>query len=312
MESLRLGGVTQWISVQGEGPGKPVLLWLHGGPGAAETPWMRRFGGPLARAVTVVSWDQRGAGKSWASIEPRSEMTVHRLVEDTIELSARLASDAPDGKILLAGHSFGASLGLLAAVRRPDFFHALIAVAPLVDVAENERLSWRLVVEEARRTGRALVRERLESAGPPPYTGEGVFERYLYLLGWSERFGGEAAGPSPFGQEALAAVEDAEDYEARDREMYWQAYAASYEAIQPQLERLDLETEAPRLKIPLFVAVGRHDRTTVPEITARWFQRVEAPRKELRVFERSAHSPVYQEPDAFAGWIESLLPTLIL
>ena len=310
MESLRLGGVTQWISVAGDGPGKPVLLWLHGGPGAAETPWMRRFGRPLERAFAVVSWDQRGAGKSWASVEPRSEMTLERLLEDAIELAALLASGAPGGKIVLAGHSFGAALGVLAAARRPELFHALFAVAPLVRVVENGRLSWLLAVESARQSGRALVQERLEAAGPPPYTGDGMFERALYLLGWSERFGGEAAGPSPFRMEALAAIEDSPDYDERDREMYWEAYGSSYEAIQPEVERMDLEAEAPRLEVPLLVAVGRHDRTTVPEVIGRWFAGVAAPRKELRVFERSAHSPVYEEPDAFAAWMESSLPAL--
>ncbi|MEO8430987.1 MAG: alpha/beta hydrolase [Acidobacteriota bacterium] len=310
MESVRLGGVTQWISVAGEGAGKPVLLWLHGGPGAAETPWLRRFARPLERALAVVSWDQRGAGKSWASIAPRSGMTIDRLVEDTVELAERFASGAPGKKILLAGHSFGAALGVLAASRRPDVFEAFFAVAPIVHVRENERLSWRLVVEEARASGRTIVLDKLVSAGPPPYAGEGAFEKYLYLLGWSERFGGEAAGPSPFRLQALEAIEDFEEYDGRDREMYWSAYADSYASLLPELETLDLLSRVPRLEIPLFVAAGRHDRTTVLEITARWFEGVESPRKELRVFERSAHSPVYEEPEAFAEWIESILPTL--
>lgn len=44
LEELReLGGMKQWVSIRGVDTAKLILLWLHGGPGAAQTAMARRF-----------------------------------------------------------------------------------------------------------------------------------------------------------------------------------------------------------------------------------------------------------------------------
>ncbi|MCC5993474.1 MAG: hypothetical protein JJT99_13240, partial [Rhodobacteraceae bacterium] len=34
LEPLQIGGMTQWLLIRGQDRSAPVLLWLHGGPGA--------------------------------------------------------------------------------------------------------------------------------------------------------------------------------------------------------------------------------------------------------------------------------------
>ncbi|MCA1580818.1 MAG: alpha/beta hydrolase [Acidobacteria bacterium] len=307
MEKVVLGGAEQWISVRGETASrpKPVLLFVHGGPGAAMTPWLGRFGAGLRGRFTVVSWDQRGAGRSWRAIEPREQMTVARLVEDTVELARLMASRADSGKVLLVGHSFGAMLAILAASRDPGPLRALVPVAPVIAGLENDRISWERTMETARqrRVRRAVA--DLEESGPPPYAGNRLFERAFVLMAWAERFSSEETGASPFRSESLAALSESPEYDPEVRAKYWEAYQSSYEILQPQLSAIDLRREIRGLEVPVHLALGRHDRNTVPELAESWLHHLSAPRKELVWFERSGHAPLFEEPEKFEEFLWS-------
>ena len=306
MEPLVLGGVEQWISVEGERPGRRPVLFVHGGPGAAETPWIRRFLPELPERFAVVSWDQRGAGRSWRSIEPRGALTPDRLVADTVELAEKLAARFGEPPIVV-GHSFGAALAALAARDRPDLFRALVAVAPLVNTAENDRIAWERTLALARERGDRRAAADLEEQGPPPYSGPDFFDRYFVLLGWAERFSAEAAGESDFRSRALAALADAPDWDAKARAAHWKAYMESFEILYPQLAAFDLERSVPKLELPVRAVVGRHDAITPPELAERWLERLAAPQKTLAWFERSGHSPHFEEPEKFLGVLEGLV-----
>jgi len=60
----------------------------------------------------------------------------------------------------------------------------------------------------------------------------------------------------------------------------------------------------PNLDLPVLFTAGRYDEAT-PE-TVRHFQSL-VPNAEIRIFENSAHVPMLDEPDAYAGAIRSFL-----
>jgi pimeloyl-ACP methyl ester carboxylesterase len=68
---------------------KPVLLSIPGGPGGSDLAQSRPTLGTLAKDFVVVSWDQRGIGKSYASFDPKRLTTMHE-VADTIALTKYL------------------------------------------------------------------------------------------------------------------------------------------------------------------------------------------------------------------------------
>jgi hypothetical protein len=65
LEPVRLGGVDQWILVRGRDRTKPVLLFLHGGPGMPAMFLAHAWQRALEEDFVVVHWDRRGAGKSF-------------------------------------------------------------------------------------------------------------------------------------------------------------------------------------------------------------------------------------------------------
>ena len=98
--------------------GKPVLF-LHGGPGAATNPAMRRFFDP--KRYRIVLFDQRGCGASRPHAELRDNSTWD-LVADIELLRAHLGIE----RWMLFGGSWGSTLALAYAQRHPQYVSELV------------------------------------------------------------------------------------------------------------------------------------------------------------------------------------------
>jgi proline iminopeptidase len=112
--------------------GKPCLI-LHGGPGGAINPTMRRYFDPSR--WHMVLFDQRGCGRSTptASLEHNTTWT---LVEDIERL--RIASGFE--KWTVFGGSWGSTLALAYAIAHPDRVEALILRG--IFTGSKRELNW--------------------------------------------------------------------------------------------------------------------------------------------------------------------------
>jgi proline iminopeptidase len=96
----------------GNPKGKPVVF-LHGGPGGATDPAMRRFFDP--KGYHIVLFDQRGCGASRPHAELH-ENTTWDLVADIETLRAHLQLE----RWMVFGGSWGSTLGLAYAQSHPE------------------------------------------------------------------------------------------------------------------------------------------------------------------------------------------------
>ncbi|MEO6339715.1 MAG: prolyl aminopeptidase [Caulobacteraceae bacterium] len=98
--------------------GKPCVI-LHGGPGGAINPTMRRFFDPARWRMML--FDQRGCGRSRPNAV-LDENTTWALIEDIERLRERAGVE----KWTVFGGSWGSTLALAYAVTHPDRVEALI------------------------------------------------------------------------------------------------------------------------------------------------------------------------------------------
>jgi proline iminopeptidase len=116
---LKTGGLHEiYYEECGAANGKPVVV-LHGGPGGAINPTMRRFFDPARWRVAL--FDQRGCGRSrpHASLQ---DNTTWDLVEDIERLRRHLGIET----WTVFGGSWGSTLALAYAIRHPDRVAGLI------------------------------------------------------------------------------------------------------------------------------------------------------------------------------------------
>jgi len=309
LEKVILGGVEQSLLIRGVSVANPVLLFLHGGPGTSEMGLLRVHNvAALERRFTVVVWDQRGAGMSFAGRLPESGMTVEQLVSDAVELSRLLCRRFEKERIYLAGHSWGSALGILTVKGHPELFHAFVGIGQVVNMLEGERISWDWTLAQAERAGDAKSVAKLRRIGRPPYDGD-LRSKVVTQRTILARYGGEVHGNPRGGLlVTLRCLLATREYGWRDRVNFFRGIFESMRLLWPQILGIDLERQAPELAVPVWFLEGRHDREVPSELAERYCEALIAPRKELVWFESSAHFVNTEEAGAFnAFFVDRLL-----
>ena len=294
LEAVTLGGLEQWVYVSGD-PTKPLLLFLHGGPGVAQIGFAERFQEPLKEHFLMVHWDQRGGGKTFRAKTPN--MTLGQYVLDAEELSRYLLKTFGKDKLYLFGHSWGGAFGAKVAQRAPELFHAYIAQGMLVDGEENAQLSYQRVQEQLKSSGHTSTLKRLEKLGEPPYT-SGIAA--LFIQRWATLRSGGLFHDKKLWRTYTRAMFRSPTYSTRDVLSYPSGVLHSIRRLWDEVLEVDLFRDVPRLEVPFYLLMGRYDTVTPPEIAERFLGELDAPHKEKVWFEHSAHCPHLEEPERLA------------
>lgn len=298
LEKVRIGGIDQWVSIRGNDRQNPVLLMLHGGPGWVAMPTSWYFQRGWEEYFTVVQWDQRGAGKTYAANDPDTvapTMTRERMVADTEEMVAWLRKEFEKEKIFVLGHSWGSYLGLELARRRPEWLHAYVGMGQISNAPESERRGWSWTLQQAQHDGNVQAVADLEALAPyaqgnAPIALESLFKQRK----WLNYYGGMVHNRKGGNAEA-AAISLSPEYTDLDIAGVWKGNDFSMHHLLADVLTLDM-TMVRSLKTPLFLFLGRHDHNVSSALAAEWFQTVQAPQKQLVWFEQSAHEVMIEEP----------------
>lgn len=293
-----INGVDQGIFLQVRDPGSPVLLFLHGGPGMPEFWLTRRHPTRLHEAFTVAWWEQRGAGLSYRPDIPPESMTVERFIEDTIAVARYLCQRFGVEKVHLMAHSWGSFIGLQAAARAPELFHSYIGMAQATHQIASEQEAYSFMLEAYRERGdhrmvRRLERSPVTGAIPLPRGYEILRDSAMHRLGVGTTRDMRSVVTGIF-LPSLASP----DYTPTQRVDLWRGRRFSRRfGLWDQMLATDLTTVITRLEVPARFLHGRHDRTVSYALAKAYAGQLVAPKVGFYTFDRSAHSPAFEEPD---------------
>ncbi len=310
LERVRLGGHDQWIEIRAASSDKPVLLYLSGGPGQSDLPFMRVFLGELARDFVVVGWDQRGTGKSYPSLDPDT-LTLDRAVADTVELTDYLRQRFDEQKIYLVGESWGTTLGVLAVQQHPELYYAWIGSGQMVSQRETDRLLYDDVLAYADRTKDTGLARIMRGYGPPPYP-----DIWAYATVMSQYGNLTSDYDPPVAYQRLGV----------ENQLYvWGMFQPEYTLVEktfvlrglidmaarmyPQLQDIDFRRDVPRLDVPVYLLQGDHELTARSQLAEQWYAALSAPHKQIYRFADAGHSTVMEEFRAFHTlMLDTVLP----
>lgn len=301
MIAMDIGGIKQGIIIRGAHRNNPLLLFLNGGPGLAETGLFRHYNHDLEKNFVVVYWDQRGTGRSYHGSLADRPMSIDQFVSDIFELANYLLTRFHKEKLYLVAHSWGTLIGMLAIDKHPELFHAYVGTGQCANMPAGEELSYEFTLNRAREENNQKAIKELEKIGKPV---KGVYQSGLdgtdMQRKWLLYFGGAVYGRKDWSH-FIKILLTADEYSLWNR---FNLFRGMYLDVKDQMVereflKFDLMKTVPSVNVPVYFFLGRHDYQIPSVIAAEYFEQLKAPQKELVWFEQSAHSPCFEEPGKF-------------
>ncbi len=292
----RIGGIEQWISIRGENRSNPVLLILHGGPGAScrifaslMRPWEKHF--------TLVQWDQRGGGKTLSRTGKRgaAPLTFDRLTQDGIQLAEYIQRQLPASPIVLVGQSFGSAFALSMLKRRPDLFAAYVGTDQNTGMVRDREQVHQETLARLHAAGLRKGVAALNRIGPDPARWSA--DDFSAVAQWTMKSDPTAA--HRIFTLLKRSIWSAPGYTLAEIKTYLAGMNFSLEQLLPDAIRFDARSECTHFAMPFFIFQGEHDVLTPPALAEAYLDDIAAPVKEMLLIRNAGHFAAFLAPDQF-------------
>ncbi len=295
---IQINGIEQWVTIKGESS-KPVILFLHGGPGSVMSPYADNLYIELEKDFIIVQWDQRGAGKTYGKNAPPEELTpeylqshplsIEQISADGIALSEYLRQYLKKQKLILFGTSWGSALGVTIATKRPDLFYAYVGHSQIVNPDDDMSL-FNKVYQLAEKNNDKQSLEMLNTIGKPPYNRAKTVGQLWRIVKKYERENSLPAPESWF-VESPGYNNAKDDWARRDGDDYSFVNFVGDKKLGVNSMRSSINFLKNNLdfKIPVYFIQGEEDILTPMESTKEYFNKIIAPKKEYILLPKAGH-----------------------
>jgi len=295
---LHVNGTEQYLLIEGNSKDRPVLLFLHGGPGVP-FPFgvgMRGTYPEITDHFVAVYYDQRGSGKSYANNIPMESMNIAQFAEDTDVVVDYLRDRFNREKIIVCGMSWGTIVGTQYSYYHPEKVEAYIGLSQFVGHTENQQRAIDWLVDIAERDDNKSLMENVRSLGEPLLVGE----QEEQLMGYISQYGGDnysdeqTKKASIFGMMWPALLSP--DYSLKD--IYQSVVSGAVFSLrkatnlQEEINAVNLVEQYSEFEVPVYFFQGKHDKITNYELAKEYFDRISASAGKMFItLEQSAHYP---------------------
>lgn len=299
-----LNGFQQYFYVEGD-LSKPLILFVHGGPGSSNSPMCNSYKSLLTNDYLVVHYDQRGTWNAFDKSIDFKKFKVDDYVDDLEEVIDFLCLKYNKAKVILSGHSWGTILTYIYGIKRPEMVLFLINVGQVANTNESEREIYETLLNKANQDENQDIIDELLKIGSPPHSNA---TELMVLRKWGAKLHGSF--------KSFDTLTDGFQYHLNQSDPEYQLTAISPEeygqhdpglfsanALWPQLNLLVLENEV-NLKIPFVICQGENDLHTTHDVAKNWFDKVKATEKEFITFQNSGHMTHIEDPVKFKEVID--------
>lgn len=148
-DKVLIGGIKQRILTVWTDLSNHILLIVHGGPGSPDRPLVCQYNSCLSERYNVICWDQRCSGLTYTRKRKKESLTTELMLSDLKEVVEFLLNKFGQKKLFLAGHSWGAYLGLWFASEYPQYIDYYIGTGQGISSRLDEVEKYKFVMGQA-------------------------------------------------------------------------------------------------------------------------------------------------------------------
>jgi pimeloyl-ACP methyl ester carboxylesterase len=286
-----IDGIEQWVAIHGADCANPVVLIVHGGPGDPSTPYAENLYSAWEQDFTLVQWDQRGSGKTFAQNPDTAKhpLTMALMARDGVEVAGYATRRLGKRQVILFGGSWGSALAVNMLKLKPERFSAYLGTSQLVEYRANQTATYQRALALTRAAGDAQAIASLEALGAPPWQNPRAFGIVRRI---TRRYEAKTTQPAldawwkfppPYDTPAYnAAYTAGEDYS------YMQFVGMKGDGM---LSQIDLPALGTTFPMPIFIIQGKQDLLTMPSVSKAYFDRIKAPAKRYILLDKVGHDP---------------------
>jgi pimeloyl-ACP methyl ester carboxylesterase len=200
-------------------------------------------------------------------------------------------------------------LNLLTLEKYPQNYLAYVGIGQNANFTESERLSYDYMLSHAKNINDKDAIERLGKFDPYA-EGFPLMQEEDHLLDYRivrtvllNRYGIGNIRIMPQGMTftsgVLIALFEFKGYTLREKINWFLGADFSMIHLFPVLKKDDLFASSVKFEVPFYIVQGAYDYQVSQVLAKKYFDVLEAPKKEFFLFDNSAHSPNMEEPEKF-------------
>ncbi|GGD08879.1 alpha/beta fold hydrolase [Hyunsoonleella pacifica] len=290
--------------VRGNASEKVFLITLHGGPGGTGLGFTGKAFDAIENKYGVVYFDQRGSGNSQGHYS-ENDLSIDLMVEDVLALVKVMKYKfGNEARFFLLGGSWGGTLGTATLLKDQSNFKGWIEV----DGANNPTGLYDMYIETFIATANTQI-----ALGNNINFWETVIEFVNQVdpvnnLDDFLKLNNKAfeAEEKLFDDGFIASVENG----IRGNESFfaynfltkgWNNAQISSILVDDKglFQTVDFTSQLPEITIPSLFISGQYDMVVPIASAINAYQAIGSPSKDLLIFKKSGHGPMFSEPDRF-------------
>ena len=304
---VRHKGADMPAYIHGNGSEKVFLIILHGGPGGNGLQYRNNaIKNRIEKNNAVVYFDQRNSGNSQGN-HSEADVNIDTMAEDVLALAKVIkAKFGNDSKLFLMGHSWGGTLGPAALLKNQEDFTAWIDVAGAHSpkgMYEQYKVILKKIADEQIALGNSIdhwqtVLDMLQNVGQNYNVGD------FFKLNRAAH-----AGEAKLEEDNLVNEVPIDDSDDNNEIILTNPITATWNsngvldiiAFKNGLwENISFTNRLSEITIPSLVLWGKYDLVVPTTYAQEAFDNLGSEDKDIFIFEKSAHSPMDNEPELFA------------